>query len=171
MKITKEFLEDRFEYKDGHLFYRQSTGNARQGRQAGTISTSGYIHIMINGRLYHEHTLIFFLHYGYFAKEIDHIDHNKINNHIENIREVNRSQNRANSKKRKGCSSKFKGVFRHCDSCKKPWRSQIEINGHQNRLGDFAIEEDAARAYDRAAIEAWGENACTNEMLGLYKEK
>lgn len=95
---------------------------------------------------------------------VDHIDHNQANNQRNNLRICTQSQNRANSRKQKEASSKYKGVS--YKKATKKWRAQIGINGKKVHLGDFIDELDAAAAYDTAALEHFGEFALTNfEMV------
>ncbi len=51
-------------------------------------------------------------------------------------------------------ASKFRGVSWHVTD--KKWKSQIQFDGKTRRLGSFAVEEDAAKAFDRAAYEVHG---------------
>jgi hypothetical protein len=96
---------------------------------------------------------------------VDHADGDGLNCQRYNMREATQRQNSANSRKRAGASSQFKGVtWYKAGSC---WSAQIVVNGHQHYLGYYLDEEDAARVYDRAAVTAWGAFAKTNEMLGL----
>lgn len=96
---------------------------------------------------------------------VDHVDGNGLNNQKHNLREVTDSQNAANQVKRTGTSSRFKGVSWSQSSQK--WAAYICKDGRhgqpRNRnLGTFTVEEDAARAYDEAAVEAFGEFARLN---------
>lgn len=84
----------------------------------------------------------------------DHIDRNTLDNREANLRTANYFQNSINSPPKANTTSKFKGVS--WDSEKKKWAPRIEINGVQKRLGRYHNEEDAARAYDKAAIAAHG---------------
>ncbi len=96
---------------------------------------------------------------------IDHIDGNGLNNQRSNLRLATAAQNQSNKRIVSG-ASRFKGVF--SEKRGRPWRAKIKVDGRQFSLGKFDHEADAARAYDRAALEHFGEFACTNAMLGLY---
>lgn len=89
----------------------------------------------------------------------DHINHNGLDNRRSNLRDGSVFNNR-NKLPQLGYSSKFKGVLWKKDSSK--YRSVIRVNNKQIHLGLFDCEVAAARAYDRAAIEHFGEFACLN---------
>jgi len=94
------------------------------------------------------------------GKGIDHIDHDGLNNQKSNLRFCTPSQNLMNTRKRENTSSVYKGVYFYKQSNK--WRAQIMINGKYARLGCFASEVDAARAYNTKAIELFCEFANLN---------
>jgi hypothetical protein len=91
------------------------------------------------------------------AEFVDHVNGNGLDNRRANIRPATRSQNGANRRKTIG-ESKFKGVCRHCGG----WRATIGLNNRKLSLGTFRTEEEAARAYDAAAKEHFGEYARLN---------
>ena len=99
------------------------------------------------------------LEYG-DKRESDHRNHNGLDNRLINLRICTGSQNQYNQKPQKNCSSSFKGVIWRKDTHK--WRSQIKINGHTIYLGCFASEVEAAKTYDRKAMELFGEYAHVN---------
>jgi AP2 domain/HNH endonuclease len=92
--------------------------------------------------------------------EVDHRDGDGLNNQRINLRFCTHALNLANQRPRTGCSSKFKGVS--FDKRKKKWEAYIMVNQKRSRMGWFNDEEEAARAYDVAAIAAWGEFARPN---------
>lgn len=94
------------------------------------------------------------------TNETDHKNHNGLDNRKQNLRTCSHAQNVMNTRKTTGKLSRFKGV-----SFNKPinkWTSEITFQTNRSNLGYFENEEDAARAYDRAAIERFGEFAKLN---------
>jgi len=88
----------------------------------------------------------------------DHIDRNPFNNQKCNLRPCNYSLNGGNRSKHKMTKSKYKGV----DFAKGKWRARIMCNGNRESLGVFDSEEAAAKAYDKRAVEIFGEFAALN---------
>lgn len=100
------------------------------------------------------------LGYSDFEKG-DHKDQNKLNNRRGNLRPATSSQDRAN-RKSPGGSSKFKGVRWHKRD--KKWYAYIKFKGKLKHLGCFTDEIVAAKAYNKAAIEYFGEFAYLNPI-------
>ena len=94
------------------------------------------------------------------GEQVDHIDGNGLNNQDENLRICSISQNEANSNKREGATSKYKGVTWNSSTGK--WKAQIQQQRHLVYLGVFEEEEAAAKAYDAAARIIFGDYAKTN---------
>lgn len=92
---------------------------------------------------------------------VDHINNNRLDNRLSNLRSVNASVNAQNKKKKEGCSSKYIGV---CKDKTKKWVANIYFNHKQIRLGLFENEVDAAQAYNDKAIELYGEHANLNSL-------
>lgn len=93
--------------------------------------------------------------------EVDHCDGNGANNTQVNMRRATHSENLRNSRKQQGTSSSFKGVY--LDKRRSKWHARITLSGGRHAdLGHHASEEEAARAYDKAAVELFGESACLN---------
>jgi len=95
------------------------------------------------------------------GQQIDHINGNKLDNRVSNLRFSTQQQNIANAKKRKG-KSKYKGVNPTKGG---RWFAATHKNGERFYLGRFDYEEDAAKAYDKKLIELYGEFACINFPL------
>ncbi len=92
--------------------------------------------------------------------DIDHQNHDTLDNRKENLRICTRSQNLANRGKQRNCSSKFKGVSWNKDNTN--WRVQIQKDGKQHYLASCDSEIEAAKVYDEAAIKHFGEFAYLN---------
>jgi hypothetical protein len=90
----------------------------------------------------------------------DHRDGDGLNNQRSNLRPATRTQQNANRRADLGGTSRYKGVGWHKASNR--WRAYIKISGRYQGLGNFDAEADAARAYDAAAILAFGEFARLN---------
>jgi hypothetical protein len=91
--------------------------------------------------------------------EVDHRDHDPLNNRRYNLRKSTPTQNMQNRRKADGKSSRFKGVAWHTGK-HQAWVARITVNKKQIHLGYFDNEEDAATAYRLAAILHHGEFAC-----------
>ena len=91
---------------------------------------------------------------------VDHINHNGLDNRRSNLRSATHAQNNANQRPRKGGASQYKGVYLKKKTGK--WRARIKVDGRDLHLGYFFDEAAAARAYDAAARQAFGEYAYPN---------
>lgn len=100
---------------------------------------------------------------------VDHIDGDGLNNQRSNLRFATTSQNAQNMRVHKTSVSGYKGVtWRKLD---KLWYANIVINGKVLGLGNFKIKEDAAHAYNAAAIKHFGEFAHLNKIPSPSKNK
>lgn len=130
----------------------------------------GYIHktlkyeiITIDNKKYYGHVLVWLYVTGKLPdKGIDHINGDKSDNRFENLRLSNQSQNSANSRTPKNNTSGFKGVCWHKKA--KKWAARIKVNRQEIYLGLFKTKEEAAEAYNKAALEHFGEFARLNEI-------
>lgn len=101
------------------------------------------------------------------GETVDHANGDRLDNRTSNLRIATPSQNSANrgpDRRVYGSSSKYKGVSWNKE--RQHWRAYLHVNGKTMSLGSFSEEKAAARAYDRAAIEAWGEFARLNNVDG-----
>ena len=133
-----------------------------------TYGTPGYAyrHKKIRGKIKVIYMHRFILeHHGYNLNGFvtDHINRNKLDNRKINLRVATYSQNHANIDKYGNKSSKYKGVC--WDKSRNKWIVHIQINQKQAYIGRFDNEEDAAKAYNKRALELFGEYARINEDI------
>lgn len=98
-------------------------------------------------------------------RHVDHINGDTLDNRKSNLRICTRSQNAANTRVVRSTSG-LKGVYQTAMRAK-PWRAGITVEQRKISLGRFERAEDAARAYDSAALVHFGQFAATNVDLGL----
>lgn len=140
----------------GIFTYRERVARRIQvGDAAGSVNSEGYRHIRIFGRNCKAHRLAwFYMHGEWPAGIIDHINGQRDDNRIANLRAATRSQNLANSKPNRGDKAAPKGVRFIARNGK--WSARIQKDGHSTFLGYFKTQEEAAEAYARAAQEKFG---------------
>lgn len=157
--ITQELLKSLFDYDSeaGRLIWKSSNRGRKAGQVAGTLQKckkrgEAYRQITISMHgteiITAEHRLVFLWHHGFLPKQLDHINMNKSDNRIENLRPSTPSTNQMNITVRKHTKSGLKGV--HWDESRKKWMSRIKINGKHIFLGRFETKEDAHEARKHA---------------------
>lgn len=156
MTLTHCFVKETFVYDEvtGILSWRN---NRRRGIQAnseaGWTSAEGYRTVTLQRKSYLVHRVIWLYVHGSFPQgQIDHINGNRIDNRIENLRDVSFAENRLNKKRHRsgrlyGCSF---------NKAQQKWISQITINKKIQYLGSFKTEQEAHLAYVKAFEEYFG---------------
>ena len=129
--FSKSDLEKIFSYKDGNLIWKRRGKGIKTGCTAGFKTPRGYINVVIDGIIYRAHRIIFVLHHDYEPTEVDHINQNKSDNKIENLREVTRSKNLQNQKGRRSNKGKLCGV----SMVRGYYRVSICVNYNHIQLG------------------------------------
>lgn len=150
-------LHELFEYKEGNLYRKTTTStNAKEGQLVGT-KCDGRLKVTINKVPYKLHRVIYFMHYGYLPKTIDHIDGNPFNNKIENLRSATTQENNRNRKINDNNSSGCKNVTLHKRS--KKWQVGLMINGKYKYFGIYKDLELADLVAAEARNKYFGEFA------------
>lgn len=159
--LTKEYVNSilLYEKDTGVLRWRnQQSNRVKPNSVAGSINSEGYVCLDIRARPYRAHRIIWLMEYGNFPNgQIDHIDGNRANNRLENLREVSNKQNQENKKTMAKSVSGHKGVTWH--SRDKVWQARIGHNMKSKHLGSFRNVEDAISAYKEAALQI---HTCNN---------
>jgi hypothetical protein len=134
--ITQEYLHELFNYQDGDLIRKKFTSNrVKIGDKAGSLNVYGYKQTHINGKIYLNHRLIFMYVYGYMPNLIDHINGNKSDNRIENLRECNKSQNAMNAKLKNSNTSGYKNVY--WNKLRNSYEVKLNFNNQTKHLGYY----------------------------------
>lgn len=111
-------------------------------------------------------TLLYLHHVITGYPRVDHRDGDGLNNRRENLRAATMTQNNQNRRASRTAASRFKGVFTNSGFTNSgrglPWKAGIKVGARSIHLGYFGSEDDAARAYDAAAREHFGEWAAVN---------
>jgi hypothetical protein len=165
--LTQAYARERLEYhEDGYLIWKYCASkpgnwNSRYaGKRVDSGKTiKGYTYIAIDYVTYKISRVIYIHVHGVLDDNdiVDHIDGNRDNNRIENLRIATASQNSMNKKRTTLNSSGYKGVGKLRRSNK--WVAQICKNGKNHHLGCFETAEEAYQAYCKAANSMHGEFA------------
>lgn len=124
-----------FTYIDGKLF--------RNNKEVGWQQKNGYRMLSYRNKKYLTHRVIWYLHYGKWpAHNIDHINRDRLDNRIENLRDVSQSINTRNRANVRGCY--WDGVA---------WRVTFSLHGKTHYMGRFHSKSSAIKEYTRAKQE------------------
>jgi len=141
-------LRDMFEYHtDGYLIRKKN------GKPCGMHANNGkgYAQVWCGGKLLYAHRIVYAIVHGKMPEgQIDHLNGDRSDNRIENLRDVSKSVNMHNCKKPKDNSSGFTGVSWHARYQK--WLAYITIDNRNIHLGYFTEFEDAVYARKMAKI-------------------
>ena len=150
VEVTQAFLHKYFTYDPdtGHLTYRLRFSKSTPlgcvaGSVQGTLPNAGYVVITILGKNYPAHRLIWCYVHGQFPdKQIDHIDHDRTNNRISNLRLADNHTNMKNKSLYVTNTTGYSGVTSHGDN----WKARIGVNGTKVLLGVFTTFNEAVAA-------------------------
>lgn len=149
--LTQERLKELLQYDpDTGIFYRKTstTNRVKAGDIAGTLRKDNYVRIMVDGRLYLAHRLVWLYVYGELPKvPIDHINTIKSDNRISNLRKDDGNWNNQNIRtSNRNNKLGILGVSRKG----KKFRATIVVNGKRKHIGSYDTPEEAHEAYIEA---------------------
>lgn len=152
-KLTQELLQKFYKYDpiSGEFLHRLPSQQAYENDVPGYIGNHGYRVCSVGGKEYLIHRLIWLYMTGYLPEMVDHIDHNRLNNQWDNLREVCNTTNAMNCSISKNSITKLNGVS--FMKSKGKYRAYIMVNRKQISLGLYKTIEEAANARARADIE------------------
>ena len=150
--VSRERVLELLDYceESGTFTWKKSRGRVKAGDKAGSVGTHrgcpSYLSISLDGRCYRAHHLAWLWVHGRWPKDqLDHIDTDKLNNRIANLREACTAENQQNQRKaHRNNRSGLLGATLHRN---KFWRAQIAVNGKAKHLGYFDTPEAAHEAY------------------------
>ena len=152
--ITQEQLKQFARYEDGH-FYKMSDGT--RITETPLSNHHRYVRVRILNKVYPLHRMVFLWHHGYLPKIVDHIDNDRDNNHIENLREATQQQNCVNRSKHKNNKSGYKNVY--FDKQYGKWMVVINTTYKRKFIGYFDDVELAGLVAEEARNKFQGEFA------------
>ena len=164
---TQAELHTLFEYQGGHFFRKVSTSNRNKiGDKVGSLDGKGYFRILLGGRVLLLHRLIWLYHFGFMPPEtLDHINRDKTDNRISNLRLATRSQNQMNKPRAATNKTGYKnisirkGVFvvrikvARKEVVRKALPSLLEAIAYRNKMlpiyhGEFVPEDIVSTALE-----------------------
>jgi hypothetical protein len=170
--ITQERLKELFEYEEDtgrlrrikNLRELSGGGKGAIGTYPTYICNSGYLQVRIDKRLCLVHRLVYLYHTGKLPELLDHINMDKLDNRIANLREASKSQNGQNSKKQSNNTSGTKGLSYNVTN--KAWQVQILANSKRvayksfkGSIDDETIKQEAILWANTARQQHHGEFA------------
>lgn len=156
--LSLEFVRSVLAYDEqtGHFTWKETMSIRRKkGERAGSL-TDDYRRIGLNEASYLEHRLAwFYVHGSWPAAHIDHVNCQRADNRIANLRDATRDQNLSNVSKYANNKSGFKGV--HLHKASKLWAAMCRSKGKKYSAGYHKTPELAAAAYDALASQLHGD--------------
>lgn len=153
--MDAKILHELFEYRDGKLYWKISRPPAKAGDRAGCKHRLGYWRVRVNGKEELEHRVVFAMHNGFVPEQIDHINCNRQDNRIENLRLSNQSENMQNRRIGSNNKSGIKGVCLHKNTG--TWSAYCKDGKKRKWLGYYKNIKDAEEAVKKYREKAHGE--------------
>lgn len=144
--VDRDYLLKHYYYNPdtGKLYHTYSFFNKTIMRSIKSINSRGYSTVKIRNQTYSTHQVVFYMIHGFLPRlpyTIDHINGNRLDNRLKNLRIANKTLQNINRKIQRGATfNKEKGK----------WYSQIQFNKKKYHLGCFITRKEAYIAYNKA---------------------
>ena len=151
-RLDRESLLSRFDFdvEAGVIRYRKRVNGNQPGHAAGTLRTDGYVRVRIDGKPHFAHRLIYFIATGEEPAYIDHINGEKADNRIANLRAATNSENMTNRPKRTPAGVYLRGA---------KWHGRVMKNYRTHRIKPSADKAEAEARLAALRAELHGEFA------------
>lgn len=146
-----------YEPETGIFRRRETKRRWKAGEIAGGLNHNGYLMVSIGPCRYFAHKIAIFLATGVMPASVDHINGDKLDNRLSNLRPCNHAQNGANMKVKVTNNSGVKGVSFDKVNCR--WKASLTVNRKQITVGRFDSLEEAKAAIAVARKQHHGEFA------------
>jgi hypothetical protein len=147
LSLLKSYLS--YDEDTGNLYWIKVNNNKRKsGEIAGNKTKSGYIQIGLYNKRYLAHRVAFLFSYGRWPALTDHINRNRADNRIENLREISDHASNINKRPHRSPVSGFRGAYYRKGCPFRPYKAQARMSdGRIKFLGYYATPEEAQAAY------------------------
>lgn len=159
--LSADRLRELVDYDPATGIFRRrvsTSPRALAGQVCGDLDSKGYVRLRVDKKRYLAHRLAWLYTHGAWPEDqIDHINGERTDNRISNLRPATNTENLRNSSGRARSASGLKGVSVACGNGR--WRARIRAEGREKQIGVFSSEQEAKAAYDAAAKAAFGDFA------------
>jgi len=154
--MNSQDLHHLFECRDGVLYWKNPKAHrCKVGDKAGSVDKDGYIQVHLSGGRVPAHKIIWCMAYGEMPEMLDHINGDRADNRLSNLRVVTKRENNMNHAKRTDNKSGFTGVRWHKQRGK--WNARIKLDGKEISLGMYESFGEAVNARLKSEAELFGE--------------
>lgn len=147
--LTQKYVQSVFRLENGNLYWLGNRRGAQKNKPVGSFSGGGYLSCVLDGKHYLIHRIVYLHVHGILPMFIDHINGNRQDNSVKNLRPATRAENQQNMR-RAFLTNKSGLLGAFYNKANKKWFSRICVDGRRLWLGTFDTAEQAHEAYINA---------------------